>query len=241
MTLSKEKLRKNLNRLVRLLYPEHCPVCDEIIPIQYDYCKCSRMESKRIGRDYCRHCGYDSDNCVCGLFNAIHLPDITAPYIYGGKIRADILNLKFNNNKHLAVKLGTEMAERVAYAYSDVDFDLVSFVPMSERSLNVRTYNQSELLAKQVGKLLFLPTEELFVKIKETQSQHTLDGEKRRKNLTDSVKIINPAFVKNKTILLCDDIKTTGSTLNQCIKELQNAGAGKVCCVCVALSDFSAK
>ena len=238
MVSHKEKIRKICGNIIRLLYPKYCPVCDKIIPIPHEYCICSRYENTRVKNDYCRHCGYDTVNCVCNGLNTVTLPDITAPYIYAGKVRADILNLKFNNDKHLAVRLGTDMAERVAFAYADVDFDFVTFVPMSERSRNVRTYNQSELLAKQVAKLLFLPTENVFVKTRETKSQHTLGGKERRTNLTDSVEIKNVASVKGKTILLCDDIKTTGSTLKQCVTELEKAGAERVCCVCVALSQF---
>lgn len=241
MNYSKEKLRKICDKFIRLLYPKYCPVCDKIIPIRYDYCICSRAENIRVKNDYCRHCGYDADDCVCNGKNSVSLPDITAPYIYAGKVRADILNLKFNNDKYLAVKLGTDMAERVAFSYADVDFDFVTFVPMSDRSKNVRTYNQSELLAKQVAKLLFLPTEDIFVKTRETQSQHTLGGKERRTNLTDSVEIKNTASVRGKTVLLCDDIKTTGSTLSQCVAQLQKAGAQRVCCVCVALSQFHTK
>lgn len=241
MTFNKEKAYKIFDKIIRLLYPKRCPVCDEIIPIQYDYCRCSRMESRRIRNDYCRHCGHNADECVCGAYNSARLPDVTAPYVYGGKIRADILNLKFNNEKHLAKRLGTEMAERVAYAYSDIDFDLVSFVPMSLKSKNNRPYNQSELLAEQVGKLLFLPTENTLVKTRETKFQHELSGKERRHNLTASIDVLSGADVKGKTILLCDDIKTTGSTLEQCVNALNGAGAEKVCCVCVAISDFNRK
>lgn len=238
MVSQKEKMRKIFDKIIRLLYPKYCPVCDKIIPIRYDYCICSRSENIRVKNEYCRHCGHNINNCVCDFKNSVALPDITAPYVYAGKVRADILNLKFNNDKYLAVKLGTDMAERVACSYADVDFDFVTFVPMSERSRNVRTYNQSELLAKQVAKLLFLPTEDVFTKIRETQSQHTLGGKERRTNLVDSVKLKSTASVKGKTVLLCDDIKTTGSTLSECVEVLRKAGAERVCCVCVALSQF---
>ena len=234
MISRKEKLRKICDNIIRLLYPKYCPVCDKIIPIPHEYCICSRAENIRVKDDYCRHCGHDITDCVCKAKNSVSLPDITAPYIYAGKVRADILNLKFNNDKHLAVRLGTDMAERVAFAYADIDFDFVTFVPMSSRSKNVRTYNQSELLAKQVAKLLFLPTEDVFDKTKETKSQHTLGGKERRINLKDSVEIKKNVSVEGKTVLLCDDIKTTGSTLVQCVNELEKAGAKRVCCVCVA-------
>lgn len=241
MIYRSEKLRKIADKLVRLIYPKHCPVCDKIIPIQHEYCKCSWYESRRISGDCCRHCGLNVNNCVCDAQNSVYLPDITAPYIYGGRIRADILNLKFNNDKHLAVKLGTYMAERVADAYADIDFDLVTFVPMSERSENIRTYNQSELLAKRVARLLLLPAEEIFAKTRETKTQHTLGGTERRKNLVNSVTVKDAALVQGKTVLICDDIKTTGSTLNQCVIALQRAGAKRICCVCAALTDFYLK
>ena len=241
MIYRSEKTHKILDKLIRLIYPKHCPICDKIIPIQHEYCKCSWHESRKVSNDHCRHCGQNADNCVCDVKNNVYLPDITAPYFYEGRIRADILNLKFNNDKYLAVKLGTYMAERVADVYADIDFDIVTFVPMSERSENIRTYNQSELLANRVAKLLFLPVEDVFVKTRETKTQHTLNAFERRKNLANSVTIIDNTSVCGKTVLLCDDIKTTGSTLNQCVIALQRAGAKRICCVCAAITDFHAK
>lgn len=230
--------RKTLDILIRALYPKRCPECGKIIPINETYCRCFRDESVKISNNYCRHCANEAENCVCGFGNTIPLPDVAAVYIYGGKIRADILNLKFNNEKRLAVKLGEMMAERVAYAYADIDFDIVTYVPMSDRSYNVRTYNQSELLAKQVGKMLFCPVEDVFKKIRQTSRQHELGGKERVQNVQNSVELYNRDNIKGKTILICDDVKTTGATLSQCVSLLEEAGAERVCCICIAVSDF---
>jgi len=234
-----ENQRRFISKAMRWLYPKQCSVCGKIIPLSEDYCICSRTESKKISKDFCHSCGYETKNCVCRALNSILLPQIAGVYLYGGKIRSDILDFKFKNSKHLATSLGTAMAERCANVYYDVDFDIVTFVPMTEKAFDKRLYNQSELLAKQVGKMMFLPVENLLVKTRDTASQHSLNGEERLKNLKDSVKLRKGVSVKGKNILICDDVKTTGATFEQCVKVLQNNGAGKVCCICVAISDFS--
>ncbi len=239
MDISKEKMFRFYDKLIRCLYPKRCPLCDKIIPLNEDYCACSRKDSKKIGEDFCRHCGCETHNCVCDSKNTICLPEIAGVYVYAGKVRADILDLKFNNQKHLAQKLGLAMAERCAGVYSHIDFDVVSFVPMTESSFNIRTYNQSQLLAAQVGKLLFVPTESLFVKSRNTRAQHELGGEERVENVKNSVKIKPGVSVKGKNILICDDVKTTGATLNQCVEALKKGGAKRICCICVAITGFS--
>ena len=235
----KRKIYKAIDIALRCLYPKHCPVCDEIIPINEEYCACSRKENRRLGDNCCIHCGRENSSCVCEARNSVYLPEIAGVYIYDGKVRADILELKFYNRKNLAVRLGTDMAERCAKVYSDVDFDIVTFVPMSKESLEYRMYNQSELLANQVGKMLFVPVEDLFVKIKNTQAQHSLNGEDRLENVRDSVSVKSDINVEGKTVLICDDVKTTGATLSQCVKALESAGASRICCICIALSNFS--
>lgn len=239
MNFNNDKIYRLFDRLIRCLFPKHCPVCDDIIPVNKDYCSCSSEESKIIRKSFCHHCGCDIDMCVCNTGNTVQLPEIAAVYVYGGKARADILDFKFNNNKRLASKLGLAMAERCAVVYSDIDFDIVSFVPMSAESLSKRGYNQSKLLAECVGVKLFVPVEDLFEKTRNTLAQHELGGEERIENVKNSVRLKSDNSVKGKHILICDDVKTTGATLNQCVEALQNAGAEKICCICVAVTAFT--
>lgn len=233
-----KKINSVFSKAVRWIFPEHCPVCDKIIPLNEDYCACSRQESRKISDDFCRHCGQEQLRCSCNVKNSVFLPDISAVYIYGGKARADILNLKFNNKKQIAEKLGTAMAERCANVYCDVDFDIVTYVPMTKESLDARTYNQSQLLARQVGKMLFIPVDDLFDKIRQTKAQHNLGGDERIENVKNSVNLKRSINVSGKNILICDDVKTTGATLNQCVQALKDGGAEKICCICAAISDF---
>lgn len=233
-----ETHRKYFKRALRWFFPKKCSVCGKIIPVNKDYCFCSDSDSIKISESFCRHCGNEIKRCTCRLKNTVRLPDVAAVYYYGGRIRSDILDLKFKNEKHLAVRLGEYMAERCANVYYDIDFDVVTFVPMTESSLDRRMYNQSELLAKQVGRMLFLPVEDLLVKTRDTKCQHDLGGEERVINLVNSVKLREGVNVKGKNILVCDDIKTTGATFKQAVVALKKSGAERVCCICVALSDF---
>lgn len=130
-----EKQQRFISKALRWLYPKRCSVCGKIIPLNEDYCFCSRTESIKIGTNYCHHCGYEAKACVCNAANTIMLPEIAGVYLYGGRIRADILDLKFKNEKRVAVRLGADMAERCANVYYDVDFDVVTFVPMTEKHL----------------------------------------------------------------------------------------------------------
>ena len=98
-----------------------------------------------------------------------------------------------------------------------------------------RGYNQSELLAQEVGEKTGLKVVELLSKNKKTKQQVELQGVKRRKNLKGVFKLKNKNCklpsgmqIDKKNILLVDDISTTGATLNECAKVLKEAGAKKV-------------
>ena len=129
------------------------------------------------------------------------------------------------------------MAECVAFEFGDVKFDVITCVPQTKKKRRKRGYNQSALLAKQISHELSVPFNELLLfKTRETADQHDLRGKDRLKNLKNAFAAENEDAVKDKTILLCDDIKTTGATLNECRKTLLKAGAKAVCCATIAVT-----
>lgn len=241
MDLKNEKIQRFFDKLLRCLYPKFCDRCGKIVPINKDYCDCYRNRIKKISDDYCHHCAKDADDCNCESPNSVYLPEVAAVYYYSGKVRKDIIDLKFNGKRRLAAKYGRDMADRCRDVYKDIDFDIITFVPASEESYKTRRYNQSRLLANFVGGMLFVPTIPLFKKIKKTEHQHKLPGRERTKNLVGSIGLIGETDVRNKNILICDDVKTTGATLYECVSLLESAGASKVCCICIATTHFSVK
>ncbi|MBQ8502711.1 MAG: ComF family protein [Clostridia bacterium] len=226
-----------LNSVLRAFFPERCPLCGRIIDLRERDCPTCRRDEIRISDDFCHSCGYDRDRCICPE-NSISLSHVTGVYIYSGLPKAKIRDFKFCGNKAQGKLLGDEMAFRISACFFNVDFDCVTFVPISKNGLRERGYNQSEILAERVAKRLFLPCKSLLTKQNETFKQHELDAKHRLTNLRNAFALTENADVKGKTVLLCDDVKTTGATLKECEGVLLRGGAKDVYCICIALSDY---
>ncbi len=229
---------KYYSRLSRVFFPERCERCGKIIPVGCDFCEKCEGNVTAISEDFCHGCGVEKGKCVCGDETNAPIRHITAVYLYSGDIREKIHAMKFRGRLHLINGFGEAMADRVEKVYGDVHFDGVCFVPMSGEGEKERGYNQSRLLAKSVAHNLGVPLIDCLVKTKLTEKQHSLTGQERRENVKGSFSLSTPAEVDGKTLLLCDDIKTTGSTLNECVKVLMSGGAREVYCVCIAVADY---
>ncbi|MBN2883116.1 MAG: ComF family protein [Clostridia bacterium] len=122
----------------------------------------------------------------------------------------------------LASLMGKLMAE------NKTSYDLTAFVPMHKRSFSIRGYNQSQIAAEAIARKLRIPVcSKCLKKVKKNKKQAGLGKAERRYNVKDVYKS-SATYVKGKRILLVDDIMTTGSTLNECEKELRYAGAANV-------------
>ena len=97
-------------------------------------------------------------------------------------------------------------------------------------------YNHSKLLASSIAKNLSLPMKNLLIKTEYNKPQHKLNRDERIKTIKNTFRADSKSldFIKGKTILLCDDVLTTGSTLSECCKVLEKAGAKDVFCVAFA-------
>lgn len=117
-------------------------------------------------------------------------------------------------------------------------FDLITSAPISRKRANERGFNQAQLISEKLGLMLNKPTEQLLIKIKDTKKQAQSNYQQRLNNLNDCFRIDHKLknLVKNSTILVFDDVISTGSTLNECAKTLKKVGAKKVIGVAVAQS-----
>lgn len=224
--------------LRRIFFPLVCENCGDIIPLGTLECSCGFHAFPRVSESFCEHCGSEKDNCCCGFNGSAFLPHITAPFLYTEEIKERLHEFKFFGKTQESDFFGYEMAVRFAVAFPDATVDYVCFVPMTQAKLEKRGYNQSQLLAKEVGEQLSIRYAPLLFKVRDTLNQHSLSKNDRLNNLYAAF-AVNPEFdITEKTVLLCDDIKTTGTTLKECCNALFKAGAKDVYCLCAAVTDY---
>lgn len=209
------------------LYPRVCPACGKKIPLGRTYCACSDSDPKVV----------PPNAKLMQPDDPVQLRHLCAPFFYDGQIRAQLLALKFQKQTRFVKPLSHAMAECVLTSFPDVTFDVVTFVPMTPADIRTRSFNQSALLAQRIAKELFIECSALLEKCKSTPQQHTLTVSDRLQNL-QNVFLPTSRCKPGLTVLLVDDIKTTGTTLLRCIEALDGAGIQDVYCVCAAVSSY---
>ena len=219
----------------RIFFPRRCIHCGSIIPFADDFCQRCSLRECAVPEGFCFHC--NSRECHCEESRA-RLSHISAPFIYTDSAKRLLTELKFKGKSYSAELISEEIARKVISDYPDVRFDFVTFVPMSDNAERRRGYNQSEVLARKVAEKLLLPCREALEKIKDTPKQHYLNASGRRQNLADAIVLKEGTEIKGKTVLVLDDIKTTGSTLMVCEEVLLSAGARDVYCAVAAIPVF---
>ncbi len=160
---------------------------------------------------------------------------VISPLYYSYKARKLIKNLKFDSTFR-AVDV---LSEIFAYLLEDMphlmDFDMVTSVPLSFQRENERGYNQATLVGECVARVLDLPLyDDILKKIKNTDRQSKMSALDRLTNVKDA--FCTDKDIKEKKIILVDDVYTTGNTMNSCAKELIKNGAAEVIGITAAIS-----
>ncbi len=122
--------------------------------------------------------------------------------------------------------------------YFGKDIDVVTSVPMNRKKFAARGYNQSELLAKSVSSAAGIPFLRLLREKGNSIPQREFSFAARYINVIDRYETLNNNKLIDKTILLIDDVFTTGATINECSRQLLNSGARAVFSLTVARSDL---
>lgn len=219
-----------------IFFPQRCEICGRIKPLNMPICEKCSIDASTISLSACPVCGYEK--CMCDSSCDIHLPHFTAVYYYKGQIKSSLLSFKFSGESIYGDIFGKAMAQRISELYSDTYFDGICFVPMTEKAQRIRGYNQGELLASKISSQLNIPLFPCLEKIKDSHNQKDLNSDERRENIKNSFKLARGWDITGKSLILCDDIKTTGSTLKECCDILIKAGAKDVYCVCLALTPY---
>ncbi len=219
-----------LYSIIDAFFPNKCIACFEIIPKGESLCcYCHEAMPKTNFDNRCRVCGNLKKQCDC-KYRAFHFNGATSPFYNEGIARKAMYAFKFNRKIELADFFAQRMVISVNTDFNGVAFDAVAYVPLLLKDELKRGYNQSRELAANIAKILDMPLLENALGCYEKHhTQHKTKLQERFKNVKG---IYYPNIsINGRTVLLVDDIKTTGATLDECTKALFKAGADNVYCV----------
>lgn len=221
------------------IFPQRCLVCRKFLKKeQTSLCHICEEIWPQIGSSSCPQCSYPYTNSsspshLCGdcLTYPKQCLKVRALGVYRGVLLEMIHRLKYSHEEHLAHFLGGRMAGMCDGSACD----LILPVPMTKRRLRERGYNQSVLLAKTLARIWKKECDPfLLKKVDDTPPQAQLQGKERRKNLRKVFSLQEPRQIEGKSVLLVDDVYTTGATVEALTAILIDAGALEVCAAVVA-------
>ncbi len=228
-----KKLIKDI--LLWMFFTNHCRYCNQVIGKDEVLCAECKNNLPVIKEEKCKYCGVEKTRCNCKK-HRMEYDGISAPFYYEEGIKECVRLLKFKEKEFLAKHLSEDMTETVKEDFKDIEFDFICFVPFSKVNKITRKYNPSELLAKHLSKALEIPINPVLVKLYENENQRNLNITARTGNVFGVYDVKEGIDVRDKTILLVDDVKTTGATLNSCVSILKIRGAKSVYCTTAAIS-----
>lgn len=219
--------------LLDLLFPNRCPFCDGFINYKKLCCDECLGDITWADDKICKVCGkllYKS--CTCGQNKNYDICVPAAYYI--GKAREGVLSFKFHKGLNAAEVFGRVLRERLSDRGLLDEIDIAVPVPMEKRHQRKRGYNQAELLARVIVRDTGIPLRtDILTRTNVKHSQHTLGAEERHEAVKHQFSASENVRLDGKTVLLTDDVITTGSTLDYCAGLLKGKGAYKViCAVC---------
>lgn len=213
--------------LQHAFFPTRCAYCGQLTERDC-YCCSDCAGQLRAIQHTCLFCAYEQKDCICTKDKG-HLQGICAPFYYESLPRQAVHNLKFYNRSDVAEEMGRRIALKAEQTFPSVQFDCIAAVPMYPARRRARGFNQAALLARVVSRNLCVPLyPDLLTKIFNTQAQHNQSAFVRTGNVIGAFDVPNPEFVDQKSILLIDDVYTTGATLHECARTLKIFGAKAV-------------
>lgn len=224
----------NIDTIKEMFFPSRCCNCGDLINTSGLLCPSCWSKMTWINEPKCAICGHPftigvTPICSRCLTDKPYFDKAVSVLSYDDASREMILAFKNADATYLA-----EQFAKLMYKAASLEIessDIIVPVPIHFLKRLKRRYNQSELLARCIGKISGVEYEpRILNKIKKTSSQEGLSGAERRKNIVGSFDV-NKKYkdlLLNKSVLLVDDVLTTGSTANECAKILKKNGAKRV-------------
>ncbi len=239
-------MKRFTSALLDFFFPPLCHICRTFIPDagELHICPICRETLTLVKSPLCTICGIPfagaGDDHICGrcLKYPPHFDSARAHLLHDGSARNMIHAFKYQYKTHLRRPLALLALEGLTGFIREHETDFIVPVPLHRSRLRSRGFNQAVLLGKLFSDRLSLPMQTNgLLRVRRTEPQIELSGEERRNNVKGAFAVSDPACIKGKRILLLDDVMTTGSTVDECAKELKKAGALSVIVITVARTD----
>ena len=234
------EIKETIRVLINYVYPRNitCIICDNPIKLTNTYSLCKNCyEELHFILDGCNKCGKPIVN-----FNLERENLITCNYCYNKTFYFDkvisciayddiskklILDYKYNQKTYLSRYIVDIMKEK--YLLENIKADYILYVPLHKKRLKKRGFNQSERIARKLSKLIDIPVLDCITRVKNTKKLYNMNKEYRQIELKNGFKVKdNINLIKNKNIILIDDIFTTGSTVNEISKVLKLSSVNNI-------------
>lgn len=216
-----------------LLWPNRCPFCEKAEKEGACLSCREKLEALVIQEPRCMKCGkpirYEEREYCHDCSHADHAYDRGAAlWLHREPVSASIYRFKYHNQRYYAAYYAACLAEAFKAPLRRWDPEMIVPVPLHPRRRRKRGYNQAEILAKELGKLLHVPVNaKAVLRVRDTKPQKILNDRLRRKNMKGAF-ATGKSLEGAKRVLVIDDIYTTGNTVSAVAETLKKAGVQKV-------------
>ncbi len=217
-----------IDKLVNIVYPPKCIFCQKLLDHDAALHICSACYAKLplIENKVLRTSPDEETNYCDGVVSVFE---------YTGMVKESLIRFKFYNKPGYYRTYARLLADKLGKVIDVRSYQMVLSVPLHKHKEFSRGYNQARLISKALSGILKLKECSYLMKRERyTEAQSLLDRQKRNQNVKGAFVVVSPKKVRGKSILLVDDILTTGSTLEECSRVLKQAGAERVFAVVVA-------
>ncbi len=237
--------RGQLDAFLSLFYPEVCQTCglERATPPEGYVCRTCRGTVQALGPPCCERCGLPFEGELTTAFTCGFCRETPPAFLYARAAAAakgiliDVIHRYKYQRRALWFEpfLAELLLEAAAPRLREENWDLIIPVPLHPHKLREREFNQAEHIARPLAKFLQLPIDSRsLIRILPTPSQTHLSREARAANMRGAFSVHKPQNIRNKRIIIVDDVFTTGATTNACAKALLKAEAAEVCVWTVA-------
>lgn len=228
-------------KITGILFPRRCPVCGDIVTPKGELiCPACAGKLSPVRQPVCKRCGREvlsgrMEYCAACAGRRRSFEAGAALLNYNEVARRSIAAVKYKNKREYLDFYAAAMARRFGRTVSRWDCGVLVPVPIHISRRRERGFNQAEELAERLGRAWNMPVDgTLLVRVKKTAPQRNLDPAERLRNLRDAIAVgERTAGDIPESVILVDDIYTTGSTVEACARALKAAGVKRVYFVAV--------